>query len=464
MTTTYHHRQSGFYRRLWKLSLPMVLQNLITFSLGLIDTFMVSQLGNEEMAAVTAANIPVFMLTSLIFGIQNGLAILASQYWGKGDTRSINRCLGVACMLGTSLIFTVSVLMALFPVPIMDLLSNRHELSLIGAPYLRIIGFSYMFNAVSSAYISARRSVEDPAFGMKVFGASGALNILLNWLLIFGKCGFPALGVAGAAIATLISRVAEVAICLVSALRCRQLPFEADAFFHPGMDIVRQFIRYSAPVVLNETVWGLGTSLTTVILGHTAHSVELLAAHAVMGNLGRLLQVVCFALGMATSVVLGKAIGEGQSRQRVQEQARALWIFAVLVGCGLSAITLLLTPLFFVPVVFPLFKLVGSAATAATALAVACFLFIPFRAFVFTALIGILRAGGDVNYAVAVDLLPQWLLGLPMTALVALVLKLGFWPIAFILLLEDATKVPMCLARIRSGKWIHDVTTEGGRP
>ena len=146
----YAHRQKGFYRRLWKLSLPMILQNLITFSLGLIDTFMVSQLGNEEMAAVSTANVPVFLLISLVFGLQSGLGILVSQYWGKGDLRNINRALGVACLIGVGVTLVPAMLFAWRPVEIMDLLSNRHDLSLLGAPYLRIIGFSYVFNMLSS--------------------------------------------------------------------------------------------------------------------------------------------------------------------------------------------------------------------------------------------------------------------------------------------------------------------------
>ena len=208
-------REPGFYKRLFKLSLPMILQNLITFSLGLIDTFMVSQLGNEEMAAVTSANVPVFILTSTIFGVQSGLGILVSQYWGRGDTQSISRALGVASIIGGAITLIPAVLFFCFPVEVMDLLSNRHDLSLLGAPYLRIIGFAFVFNMLSSVYASAMRSVENPTFGMKLFGFSTILNTGLNYLLIFGHGGFPALGVAGAAIATLLARVSEFLICAV---------------------------------------------------------------------------------------------------------------------------------------------------------------------------------------------------------------------------------------------------------
>ena len=203
----YLRRSPGFYKRLWKLSLPVILQNLITYSLGLIDTFMVSQLGNEEMAAVSSANVPVFLLISIVFGVQSGLGILVSQYWGKGDLKSINRAMGVACFIGTGITVVLALVMALFPVQVMDLLSNRHDLSLLGAPYLQVIGFSYVFNMLSSIYASAQRSVERPNFGMLLFGFSTLLNTGLNYLLIFGHGGLPALGVRGAAVATLLSRV-----------------------------------------------------------------------------------------------------------------------------------------------------------------------------------------------------------------------------------------------------------------
>ncbi len=392
-------REPGFYKRLFCLSLPMVLQNLITFSLGLIDTFMVSQLGNEEMAAVTTANVPVFILISIIFGVQSGLGILISQYWGKGDVKSISRALGVACIIGGGLTLILAAVFFLFPVQVMDLLSNRHDLSLLGAPYLRVIGFAFVFNMLSSIYASAQRSVENPSFGMKLFGFSTILNTGLNYLLIFGHFGFPALGVAGAAIATLLARVSEFVICVICALRSKTIPLEIPLFLRPGLGMVRKFLKYASPVVLNEAVWGLGNSLLTVILGYTDNSVEMLAANAVMGNLNRVLLVVCFGLGSATAVILGKAIGEGKRHAFVLDLGRALLWFTILVGGVLGLICLILTPVFFVPVVFPMFKLYDESAAIAFALAVANFLFFPFHACSTSAIVGILRGGGDVIWS-----------------------------------------------------------------
>lgn len=455
-------REQGFYRRLMKLSMPIVLQNLITFSLGLIDTFMVSQLGNTEMAAVTAANVPVFLLISIVFGVQSGLGILVSQYWGKQDMKSISRSIGVAAAAGVVVAALLAAVLFLWPVQVMDLLSNNHELSVLGAPYLKLIGISYIFNMLSSVYASAQRSAENPSFGMKLFGASTLINTGLNYLLIFGKLGFPMLGIQGAAIATLCSRICEFLICVVYALRDKRIRMRWAAFFRPGWDMLRRFLKYASPVVLNEAGWGLGNSLLTVILGNTENSVEMLAANAVMGNLNRLFLVFCFGLGAATAVLVGKAIGEGQNEEEVMSLSNALLRFTIVSGAVLAVIALALLPSLFTPVVFPLFKLYGESAAIATALAVTGFASIPLHAYSITSITGVLRSGGDVIWSAALDLAPQWIICLPLTALCALVLKTGIWPIALAMQTESMVKIPLCIYRVRSRKWIHDVTVSRG--
>ena len=425
-------RPRSFYERLFRLTAPIALQNLITFSLGLIDTLMVSQLGNNEMAAVKTANVPVFLLISIVFGVQSGVGILISQYWGKRDHQNISRAIGVAAGLGVGLALVIALALFFWPVQIMDLMSNEHQLSVLGAPYLRIIGFSYV------------------------------LNTGMNYLLIFGKCGFPLLGVEGAAIATLLSRVAEFAVCLVCALRSKTIPLDLKALVRPGGDMLRRFVKYASPVMGNELMWGLGNSLLTVILGHTTVSVAYLAADAVAGNLNRLFLVVCFGLGASTAVMIGKAIGEGADREELMALSRTLSWVTILVGAVLAVVALALVPLLFQPVIFPLFKLEGLSAHLATTLIVTGFACIPLHAYSISAVTGILRAGGDVFWSTALDLGPQWLVALPLTALLGLALDADPWFISLAIQMESFVKCPICLWRIRSKKWIHDVTLPEG--
>lgn len=453
-------RDGAFYRRLLALTLPMAVQNLITFSLGLIDTFMVSQLGNDAMAAVTAANVPVFLLLSTVFGFQSGLGILASQYWGKRDTVNISRALGVAAFLGAGLSILLAMAFFLWPVAIMDLLSNSHHLSILGAPYLRLIGFSYVCNVLSSLYVSVQRSAGNPRFGMRLFGFSTLLNTILNYIFIFGHFGALALGIEGAALATLLSRVVELIICVVYALRSKKVPLHAYAFLRPGWDMMKRFVHYAWPVVLNELLWGTGSALLTVILGYMANSVEMLAAYSVTGNLGRLFLVVCFGLGAATSVMVGNAIGEGQDQDQIMDLSQTLLDFTTAVGAGLAAVSLLLIPTLFQPVIFPLFKLYDSSAVIATALAVMSFAATPLHAYAISAVTGVLRSGGDVRFSTMLDVGPQWLFALPLTALFALVLGGNCWIVALAIQSENMLKVPLCMWRVNSRKWIHDVTEE----
>ncbi len=181
------HREPGFYKRLFLLALPLILQNLITTSLGFVDTFMVGMLGQNELSAVTAANTPIYLLQIIILGLLSGLSVLASQYWGKGDTDSINRCMGVSLYAGLIIAVSVAAVLFFFPLHVMALVTNNDLLIELGAPYLRIVGLSYIFNTISSVYIGMQRSTENPAMGMIVFGISMLTNTGLNYILIFAS-------------------------------------------------------------------------------------------------------------------------------------------------------------------------------------------------------------------------------------------------------------------------------------
>ena len=247
---------------------------------------------------------------------------------------------------------------------------------------------------------------------------------------------------------------------VTNSLLNKKLPLHLSAFLHPGWSMAKRFIHYASPVVLNELMWGTGTALLTIILGYMHNSVEMLAAYSVTGNLGRLFLVVCFGLGAATSVMVGNAIGKGESRDEVMDLSLTLLDFTTLVGACLAAVSLLLVPILFRPVVFPLFKLYGSSAVIATALAITSFAATPLHAYAISAVTGVLRAGGDVRYSTMLDVGPQWLLALPVTALSALVLGGSCWIVALAIQSENALKVPLCMWRVKSRKWIHDVTEE----
>ncbi len=453
-------REPGFYRRLWTLSLPMILQNLITTSLGFADTFMVGLLGNAEMAAVTAANVPIFIIQVVIFGFQSGMAVLVSQYWGRGDTDNINRCMGVALYAVTGFSTLLALLTFFFPVQVLRLITPNEDLVRLGTSYIQIVGFSYIFNGVSSIYAGVQRSTEHPSFGMALFALSMCVNTFLNYVLIFGRFGAEPMGVTGAAAATLASRVVEFAAAAAYALWNRRLPLRWSCILRPGRRILRGFLRYSTPVVCNEALWSTGTSMLTVIMGHMKNSQDMLAAYALIGNIDKLSTVVCFGLAASAAVIVGKEIGEGRSRQRVYEVSRTLLAASMLVGGVVMCLLLALLPAFFRPVLFPLFRLSPGAAQAATYLAVVYAVFMPMRAFDITNITGVLRAGGDARTAFLIDVAPLWLAAIPLMALTALVLEAPTWLVCVAMQAENLCKCPLGVLRFRGRRWINDITRD----
>ncbi len=453
-------QEPGFYRRLAALALPLILQNLITTSLGFVDTFMVGLLGNEELSAVTAANTPIFLVQVIVFGLMSGLTVLASQYWGRSDTVSINRCMGVAMYAGLLVSSLMALLLWLAPVPVMGLVTDNARLIELGAPYLKIVGPSYIFNSVSSVYVSMQRSTENPQLGLKIFGASMLLNTFLNYCLIFGHFGAPELGIAGAAIATLCSRVAEFLIVAVYAAVNKRVPLNIPALLHPGFGYVKSFLTYSAPVILNETLWGLGTSTMTAIMGHMRISTEMLSAYAIMGNIDKFSTVACFGLAGATAVIVGKRIGEGADRETVYSLGLCLLTVSTLVGVVIALALALLLPTVFIPFLYPLFKLSERATSIAVTMCIIYVCMMPMRAFDITNITGLLRAGGDSRMAAVLDLVPQWLVAIPLTALSALVLDAPVAVVCLCIQAENLTKMPLGLLRLHSRKWINDITGE----
>ena len=451
-------REPGFYRRLWVLSLPIILQNIITTSLGFADTFMVGLLGNAEMAAVTAANVPIFIIQIVIFGFQSGMAVLVSQYWGRGDTDNINRCMGVALCAVTAFSTVLALITFFFPVQVLRLITPNQELVDLAVTYIQIVGFSYIFNGISSIDAGVQRSTEFPAFGMILFAISMCVNTFLNYVLIFGKFGAPAMGVTGAAVATFISRVVEFIVAVGFALFNRRLPLRPGCILRPGKAILRSFIKYSTPVVCNEALWSIGTSMLTVIMGHMSNSQDMLAAYALVGNIDKLSTVVCFGIAASAAVIVGKEIGMGRDRQHVYEVGWTLLLASMLIGAGVMALLLLLLPTFFRPVLFPLFKLTPGATQVATYLALVYAIAMPMRAFDITNITGVLRAGGDAKVASLIDICPLWLVAIPLMALSGLVLDAPTWVVCIAMQAENLCKCPLGLIRFHSKKWINDIT------
>ena len=248
-------RGGKFYHDVVLLALPILLQNLTTTLLGLVDTFMVGMLGEAPLAAVLVANIPVFVVQLAIFGFQSGSSVLISQFWGKEDTQSINRVIGLGLYLAGAVAAIFAAVMFLFPVPLMGLLTDNQELVPLAAEYARIVGFSYIFNSVTAIYVGAHRAMANPKLGTIVFSCSMCANTFLNWVFIFGNLGAPALGVAGAALGTALAEYVTAGLMVWAVcVRSPRLRLTGGGSWRLQAPCLRTALRVALPMALEHSV------------------------------------------------------------------------------------------------------------------------------------------------------------------------------------------------------------------
>ena len=456
---SYMRRGKAFYKDVVTLAIPIILQNLITNSLGLLDTFMVGLLGEAPMAAVTLANIPIFVIQLMIFGFQSGASVLISQFYGKGDNDSISRVIGIGMYISGGLTFLFGCVMYFFPVWFMGLFGNEPAVVALAAQYAKMVAFSFLFDGLAQVYIGAHRSMANPQLGLYILAVAMVSNTFLNWVFIFGHLGAPAMGVEGAALATLISRFLEFLFAVGHACLGRQFRIRPGFFFRPGGEMLARYVRYATPVVINETLWGLGTALYPTIMGHMAGSQAILAAFGISGNIERVSTVLVFAVGGTSAIIVGREIGAGR-RDTVYEVGQALDLLAFLSGLLVGGVFIVLTFVLFSPVLYPMFHLSAEASSIATMMSLVTFSVLSLRSFNTTNTVGVLRGGGDVRAASDIDLSPLWFVSLPAAALAGLVFHQSILVVYLCISLENVVKFFLGVARLRSGDWIRDVTVD----
>lgn len=454
-------KQPGdFYRNVFALMVPMVLQNLITQTVSLADAFMVGTLGEQYLAAMPIALAPLFIVLIFAFGVQSGTSILVAQYWGKKNLTVINRVMGVGLYVVVAVTLTCALIMYFFPTYILGLFTPETHLVDIAAPYSRITAFSMVLSSISLLYFACHRSIENPRLGMIVLAVSSCFSVFWNWVLIFGNLGFPALGIQGAAISTLSARSLEVAIVLVHAFTNSRLRIKLRLLLMPGIQIFKDFMKNSLPVLLNEALWGVGAMMFPLIFGHMAGAQEILAAFAISSNLERLFAVSMFACGGATAVIIGREIGAGRPEQ-AKSYIRTLAPLGLLFGIVSAGLLLLFRFTLLEPVVLPLYDQLSAQAGSAVAVMLTVYaITLPLRAMGVTLGIGALRGGGDVRRFMIIDVGTLYLVALPIAATAGLILDLGIVFVYSALIVEDIVKTTILFLRVRSGKWVHNVTRE----
>jgi len=438
---------------------PMVLQNIIIHTVGLTDTFMVGMLGERYLAAMPIAMVPLFIVLIFSFGVQSGTSILVAQYWGKGNIPVINRVMGVGLYIVIAVTLACAMAMYFFPHNILGLVTNETHLVDIAAPYARIVAFAMVLSAISMLYFAVHRSIENPRLGVIILSISACFSIFWNWVLIFGNLGFPALGIQGAAISTLSARALEVIICIIHAMSNKRFRVKLGLLLRPGIVIFKDFMKYSLPVLLNEALWGFGAMMLPVIFGHMIGAQTILAAYNISSNLERIFGVAMFACGGASAVIVGREIGAGRKAQ-AQSYVKTLIAMAFLLGVGSAILLMILRFTILEPIIFPLYNLSAEASGAATIMLTIYAVILPLRAMGVTMGLGAMRGGGDVKALMLIDVGTLYIIMLPLAASAGLIFRLSIGFVYGAILIEEIVKTSLIYRRIRSRKWVHDVTRE----
>lgn len=441
----------GFYKTLAVLTVPIALQNLIGLGMNLTDTIMLGSLGEKQISASSLANQPFFIFTLFIFGLCSGACVLTAQYWGKSDTETISKIMALAIKASVLCSIVFSLLVLIFPEFIISLYTPDKDVIKLGAQFLRIIGFSYMISAVSTTYLYILRSVENVRLPLLINFTSFVVNTILNWILIYGKFGAPAMGIRGSATATLCARILELAMVLTYAFAFdKTLKIRFRYILKTDMQLFRDFLRYSAPVVANETMWSIGISLQSVVIGHMGS--QEVAANSIAGVVQRLGMVVIFGMANSAAVIVGKQIGAG-NQKKAKEYAHTILILSVVMGV-LAALFILCVK----NVMIDFYSVDVVTKTYARQIIEVYAAIIMFQAFNTVNIVGILRGGGDTRFAMFIDITTLWVFALPIGALAGLYFKLPF-PLVFLLLTSDeAVKFLVGIWRFRTGKWLCNVT------
>ncbi|AEE15860.1 MATE family efflux transporter [Treponema brennaborense] len=440
-----------FYRTLVVIAVPIILQNLMQSFINMLDTIMVGQLGAVEIAAVGLGNQIFFMLNMILFGISSGGAIFIAQYWGKKDVAGIRRTLGIALSFASvvAALFTAAALAA--PEFLIGLYSKDPAVVKAGGAYLRVVACSYPMMAVSFVYSQAFRSTEHVKLPMIATIASLVANGLLNYVFIFGAGPVPAMGVVGAAAATVISRALELAVLLVTAYRKK---YEAAArpkeLFSYGTAFVAKYVKIAFPVILNETFWGLGITVQNAIFARAG--TDAIAAFNITGTISQLTWVFFIGVGNAAAIIIGKKIG-ASDRTEAYRYANKFAVFmpimSVFIGIWLIPLSKAL-PLFF--------KVDPEIIMQAARMLLVMMCTYPFKSFNMCMIVGICRSGGDTVFAAICDILFMWTIALPLGAVAALVLHAEPWAVYICILSEEIFKSSAGFVRLKSKKWLHDVT------
>lgn len=446
-------RDREFYRSFIRLSLALMLEQAVILSVNLADNVMLGAYSESALSGVAAVNQIQFVLQQLVYGISNGMIVLGSQYWGQGRAGEVRKlsAIGARAALGLTLALFLAVTLA--PAGAVGLFTRDGAIISEGVAYLSIIRFSYVFFGLTTVMLGTLRIAESVKIALRVSVVSLVVNVSINYLLIGGRFGFPELGARGAAIGTLTARAVECAIvALFLFTREKRLEIRPRDWLRLDGQMLRDYVKVSAPILLASAVWGVSNAVQTVILGHMDKSA--IAAQSISSTLFLLLKVTSVGAASAASVLIGKTIGAGDM-DRVKEYTRTLQVLFVGIGLTLAAL--------FTAIRFPLLSLYsisGETRRMANAFMTIQTVTIFTMSYQMPVNAGIIRGGGDTGFILKLDMISILGVVLPLGALAAFVWRWSPVAVTFILNSDQIFKCVPAFIRVNGYRWVRRLTRE----
>ena len=443
-------RDKQFYKTALMLALPIVLQNMITIGVNIMDTVMLGSYGEIQLSGSSLANEFINIFHILCMGMGCGAAVLTAQFWGKGDTKSLKHAVTIMMRICLSLavLFTIATIAA--PSFIMSIFTDDPEVIEKGRIYFLWSTPTYLLMGISLTLTLILRSVRKVMVPLWTSIICFFVNIFFNWVFIFGHLGAPEMQIAGAALGTVIARVVETSIIAVYVFKVdKSIGLRIRDLFGSCGGLLRTYLKYSIPVLISDGMLALGNTMVSIIIGHI--STEYVAANAIIATIVRLSTVFTQGLGQASSVMTGNSLGQGD-RERAYKQGVTFVTLSFLIGVLASGIILSLSPF-----IIGLYNIEETTREIAHQLMYAVSIMIIFQSSQSMLTKGVLRGGGDTKFLMIADVAFLWIASVPLGALCGLVWHLSPFIIYVALKIDWAIKSFICLFRLKSKKWIRIV-------
>ena len=442
-----------FYKTFFSLFGIVALQNLIVFSVNLADSIMLGSYSEAAMSGVSLANQVQYLLQCAVNGFASGLVVIASQYWGKKDFEPIKKVFSAAFVTACLASFVMGAVVFAVPDKVLGILSNETEIVDAAVEYIRIMSLTYVIFAATNVLTALMRSVESVKIGFVSSVLALVTNIGLNWLLIFGKAGFPEMGAVGAAYATFAARVTElIAVVVYVFFVDKKLKIKVRDLFSCGKIYFRDFIKTGLPLVGSGSSWGIAMAVQTAIIGRLGAAA--IGANAIASPVFQVVAVLYTSSSSAASVLIGKTVGEGDI-PRVKVYAVRLQKMFLLIGIVSCGFLLLMKN-----TILGIYDVSDETRRLASAFIVILSVTVIGSSYEAPCLCGIVSGGGETKFVLFNDIIFMWCMVLPLSLLSAFVFKLPIPATFFILKSDQITKCAVAAVKVNRYRWIKTLTRQ----